>query len=195
MREGRLIYLMGASGAGKDSVIDASRPGLGERQITVVRRVITRSAEASGEHALGVSREVFERMIQEGAFALHWDANGLLYGIPATIHKALADGQWVLVNGSRSYLPEALGKYPNLLPIMITVTSGVLRSRLMARGRETLVEVDARLARNERLSRVASDWQGPTQPLYAVDNSTTLSAASQALLELIDQQRLNAAAG
>jgi ribose 1,5-bisphosphokinase len=193
MQRGRLVYLIGASGAGKDSLIDAARPGLAERNVQVVRRVITRSAEASGEQAVGVSRDVFERMAGEGKFALHWSANGLLYGIPAEIDLALARGQWVLVNGSRGYLPHALGKYPDLLVVLVTVSTDVLRSRLIARGRETPAEIEARLARNERLHHTTEAWQGEALPLYPVDNSTTLSAATAALLALIDQQRLNVA--
>jgi ribose 1,5-bisphosphokinase len=195
MRQGRLIYLMGASGAGKDSVIDASREGLAKRQIVVVRRIITRSAEASGEQALGVSRETFEQMVGEGAFALHWSANGLRYGIPADIDQALAQGQWVLINGSRGYLPEALGLYPNLMPVMVKVATEVLRARLAARGRETEAEINARLARNDQLNHMPGNWQGQASALYVVDNSTTLAAASEALLELIDHQRLNVTVG
>lgn len=44
---GRLIYLMGPSGSGKDSLLQAARePWL--RGCRIVRRVITRSAEAVG---------------------------------------------------------------------------------------------------------------------------------------------------
>ena len=46
---GRLIYLIGPSGSGKDSLLDAARPRLAERGCRIVRRVITRSAEAVGE--------------------------------------------------------------------------------------------------------------------------------------------------
>ena len=48
---GKLIYLMGPSGSGKDSLIDAVRPYLPERGCEVIRRVITRSSEAVGEDA------------------------------------------------------------------------------------------------------------------------------------------------
>ena len=43
---GRLIYLMGPSGSGKDSLLQAAREPL--RGCRIVRRVITRSAEAVG---------------------------------------------------------------------------------------------------------------------------------------------------
>lgn len=59
---GKLIYLMGPSGSGKDSLIEAVRPHLAGRRCEVMRRVITRSAEAVGEDAVGVSREAFESL-------------------------------------------------------------------------------------------------------------------------------------
>ena len=89
---GRLIYLIGPSGSGKDSLLDAARPQLAERGCRIVRRVITRSAEAVGEAAHGVSAEQFAVMRTEGAFALSWQANGLSYGIPREIDDWLAAG-------------------------------------------------------------------------------------------------------
>ena len=79
---GRLIYLIGPSGSGKDSLLDAARTPLAERGCRIVRRVITRSAEAVGEAAQGVSAEQFAELEAQGAFALSWHANGLSYGIP-----------------------------------------------------------------------------------------------------------------
>jgi ribose 1,5-bisphosphokinase len=193
MQRGRLVYLIGASGAGKDSLIDAARPGLAERNVQVVRRIITRSAEASGEQAVGVSQEMFERMAAQGEFSLHWAANGLLYGIPADIDGALANGQWVLMNGSRGYLPYAQAKYPDLLAVLVTVSNEVLRSRLIARGRETAAQIDARLARNDQLNQATEAWQGAGSSLYRLDNSSTLAAATTALLRLLDEQRFSAA--
>ncbi|WP_263260998.1 phosphonate metabolism protein/1,5-bisphosphokinase (PRPP-forming) PhnN [Pseudomonas sp. RIT-PI-S] len=192
MQRGRLIYLMGASGSGKDSLIEAARHALHERGIEVVRRVITRSAEASGEQAMGVSQEAFEQMVAQGRFALNWSANGLLYGIPIEIEQALAAGRWVLMNGSRGYLPHALVKYPDLLVVLVTVNSEALRQRLFARGRETPAEIEARLARNDRLHHTGAAWRGEAPQVYSVDNSTTLQAATAALLTLIDQQRISA---
>ncbi|RYF96565.1 MAG: phosphonate metabolism protein/1,5-bisphosphokinase (PRPP-forming) PhnN, partial [Caulobacteraceae bacterium] len=87
---GRLIYLIGPSGSGKDSLLDAAREALAARDCRIVRRVITRSAEAKGEAAQAVSVERFEALQAQGAFALSWFANGLHYGIPNEIDQWLA---------------------------------------------------------------------------------------------------------
>ena len=124
---GRLFYLMGPSGAGKDSLLEAAREPLQARGCRVARRVITRSAEAAGEDAQAVSTEEFEQLRRSGAFALDWQANGLRYGIPRQIDDWLAAGEDVLVNGSRGYLDQARGRYPQLRPLLLTVSGGSLR--------------------------------------------------------------------
>ena len=58
--DGRLIYLMGPSGSGKDSLIEAAREPLRTLGCEVIRRVITRSAESVGEDAIGVTPQEFE---------------------------------------------------------------------------------------------------------------------------------------
>ncbi|OLS63666.1 phosphonate metabolism protein/1,5-bisphosphokinase (PRPP-forming) PhnN [Pseudomonas putida] len=176
---GRLIFLMGPSGSGKDSVIDHSRPALAGLGVAVVRRVITRSAEAIGEEAHSVTLAQFLSLREQGAFALDWEANGLRYGIPAEIDAWLAEGRWVLVNGSRGHLQEAREKYSDLLPILMTVSTDVLRQRLVSRGRESDVEIEQRLARNKRVpGELGSD-------VRYLDNSTTLAEAAQRLLILL----------
>jgi ribose 1,5-bisphosphokinase len=145
---GRLIYLMGPSGSGKDSLLNAARERLAARGCVIARRVITRSAEAVGEDAVGVSPAEFDQQEAAGAFALSWRANGLAYGIPRQIDDWLAAGQDVLVNGSRGYLPEARARYPELQAILLQVDEAALRQRLQARGRESAEQIEARLARS-----------------------------------------------
>jgi len=55
--DGKLIYLMGPSGSGKDSLIEAAREPLRAMGCEVMRRVITRSAESVGEDAVCVTPE------------------------------------------------------------------------------------------------------------------------------------------
>lgn len=178
--QGRLIYLIGPSGAGKDSLLDAARSALAERHVRVARRVITRSAEATGEAAQSVSPQEFERLAAQQAFALSWRANGLAYGIPAEIDDWLAAGEHVLVNGSRGYLPQARQRYPDLLAVLLTVEQDILRRRLEARGRETDEQIESRLARNALFAGELDDY-------IRLDNSTPLSESVERLLALIDE--------
>ena len=183
---GRLIYLIGPSGSGKDSLLDAARGRLAERGCRIVRRVITRSAEAVGEAAQDVSTQQFAEMDAQGAFALSWHANGLSYGIPREIDDWLAAGNDVLVNGSRGHLPNARERYPHMLVVLLTVDQAVLCERLLARGRESVAEIDARLARNDRFNkRVLADNDST---LLVLDNSGALENTVQRLLASIDEQ-------
>ncbi|WP_339535015.1 phosphonate metabolism protein/1,5-bisphosphokinase (PRPP-forming) PhnN [Pseudomonas hunanensis] len=180
--KGRLIFLVGPSGSGKDSLIDALREELAVSGVEIARRVITRSAEAKGEAAQGVTPEQFDTLRAQGAFAMHWRANGLDYGIPRQVDQWLAAGRAVLVNGSRAYLAEARQRYPDLLVVLVQVKPEVLRQRLLARGRETTEEVEQRLARSARLQAAADP------SVHVLDNSSTLEAAVAAFLSLLRNQ-------
>lgn len=176
---GRILYLVGPSGSGKDSLIDAAEPYLARLGVRRARRVITRSAEAKGEQATGVSREAFDAHVREGAFALHWQANGLAYGIPAHIDTWLAQGQSVLVNGSRAHQPEALRRYPDMVTLQLQVSQEVLRRRLETRGRESGEEIEQRLARSAALQPLREG------AVYTLDNSGDLQSTVDALLALL----------
>ena len=189
---GRLIYLMGPSGSGKDSLLNAARERLAERGCVIVRRIITRSAEAVGEDAIGVSPAEFDQQEAAGAFALSWRANGLAYGIPRQIDDWLAEGQDVLVNGSRGYLPKARERYPELLAILLQVDEAALRQRLQARGRESAEQIEARLARSRELqlpsATVAGDSdEGESQ--WLLNNSGPLDQTVTQLLQLLSDAR------
>jgi ribose 1,5-bisphosphokinase len=182
---GRLIYLIGPSGSGKDSLLDAAREPMAERGCRIVRRVITRSAEAKGEAAHAVGVEQFLTMQAQGAFALSWFANGLHYGIPVEIDQWLADGHDVLINGSRGHLPQARERYPDLLAVLLNVDQAVLRERLLARGRESVEEIDARLARN---AQFAAELQSGDPVVFVLDNSGPLTGTVARLIHRIDRE-------
>lgn len=184
LMSGRLIYLIGPSGSGKDSLLDAARTRLAERGCRIVRRVITRSAEAVGEAAQGVSEQQFAEMQAQGAFALSWQAHGLAYGIPREIDEWLAAGDDVLVNGSRAHLPQTRERYPDVWVVLLTVNQTVLRQRLLARGRESEAEIDQRLARNARFNErlLAED-----SSVHVLDNSGLLEHTVEHLLACVGE--------
>jgi len=187
---GRLIYLIGPSGSGKDSLLDAAREPMAARGCRIVRRVITRSAEAKGEAAQAVSVERFDQMQAQGAFALSWSANGLHYGIPNEIDQWLADGHDVLINGSRGHLPQARARYPDLLVVLLSVDQAVLRQRLLARGRESAEEIEARLGRNAQFAdELLADVPATNgAPVILLDNSGALEQTVSRLLQRIDRE-------
>jgi ribose 1,5-bisphosphokinase len=185
--KGRLIYLIGPSGSGKDSLLDTARTMLAGQGCRVASRVITRSAEAHGESAEAVGSEEFARREAQGEFAMSWYANGLYYGIPKSIDDWLAAGDDVLVNGSRGYLPEARRRYPHLLAVLLTVDDQVLRQRLHSRGRESAEEIEARLARNAGFADTLLAGENPD--LCLLDNSGSLAETCQRLLQLIEEHR------
>lgn len=182
---GRLIYLMGPSGSGKDSLLEAAREALAACDCQVARRVITRSAEAVGEDAVALSPDEFAQQQAAGAFALSWQANGLGYGIPRQIDDWLAAGQDVLVNGSRAYLPQARLRYPQLICVLLTVDAAVLRERLLRRGRESVEQIEQRLARNTLFGAGAAEGDG----VWLLDNSTSIERARDSLLNLLGANR------
>ncbi len=144
---GRLVAVVGPSGAGKDTLMAGARAVLaGDPRIRFVRRAITRPAAAGGEDHRALTAAEFEAELTAGGFALHWQAHGLHYGIPRDIEDDLACRRVVVANLSRSVLAAADARYP-LLVLEITAPPAVLAARLAARGREAVAEVAARLAR------------------------------------------------
>lgn len=142
---GRLFAIVGPSGVGKDTVMDAvcaARP-----DILRARRVITRPAEAGGEVFEGVDESEFARRVAAGDFALTWGAHGLYYGIPRGIEDAMSGGRPVIFNGSRAVLPAAKLRYPDMVVILLTADPDTLADRLSERGRESAADIRNRLAR------------------------------------------------
>lgn len=148
---GQLIYVVGPSGSGKDSIIQALA---NECDVTVMRRVITREPDTVGEEADSVDIETFEQMEADGLFSMSWRANGLSYGIPLILDEYLAQGQTVIVNGSRKYCETLNQRYPQALVVLVSVDPHLLRQRLQQRNREIPLEIDHRLQRNALFEQV-----------------------------------------
>ena len=140
--------MVGASGVGKDTLLDAARAALeGNAGFVFVRREITRPADAGGEDHDPVDWETFKARRDAGAYALHWEAHGLGYGVPMAIEDGLAQGKRVVVNASRAIVDAARARFKHLRVVNVTAPADVLAARLAGRGRETGSEIAARLAR------------------------------------------------
>lgn len=178
-RRGRLILVVGPSGAGKDSLIAWCRARLpDDAAIVFPRRVITRAVADLSEDHDAVPETAFGQMAANGDFALHWRAHGLGYGVPASIAGDLAAGRNVVVNVSRAVLDEARRRFAPVTVALVKVPAGILAERLRRRSRETEDDIAGRLARAG-----AYDVSGPD--VVTLDNSGSIDAAGSVLAAII----------
>lgn len=180
----QLYYLIGASGSGKDTLIDYCRSRLRpDDGIKIARRYITRPASAGGEAHIPLTEAEFEQRRDTGGFALHWAANGLRYGIGIEIDDWLGAGTQILVNGSRAHVTTAVARYgARLVPIEVRVAPDTLRARLVERGREDSSEIGARLQRSEYLDNGTDGWAATE----IIDNNESVAAAGERLLAILN---------
>ncbi len=183
---GILVYMMGPSGVGKDTLIQYAQtlPSTSTvtRPLFVARRYITRPLDKGGEQHLSVSKKEFAQALAQNMFAMHWQSHGLYYGVDKSIDHWLMSNALVLVNGSRAFIPQALQKYPQLVPVLVQAHPECLQERLVTRGRDSAPLIASRI-RRANLSIPAI----PT--LRIIDNSGPLEhalAAFKALLVQLD---------
>ena len=179
VRAGLLVYVIGPSGAGKDSIIAYARQRLGADRHVFARRYITRPADSGGEDHIAITQADFDRDCAAGRFALSWRGNGHGYGVGVEIDLWLGSGRHVILNGSRGYLSDAVARYRSLLPVLITIDPAVLRQRLAARGRETSAEIEARIRRATELDAI--DHSG----LAVIANNGPLAEAGETFIALL----------
>jgi ribose 1,5-bisphosphokinase len=175
----QLIYVVGASGSGKDSLLRIARQQLaGHSHIVFAHRYITRKASDSNENHIELSQEEFKARKARGLFAMCWESHNNRYGIGIEINQWLSKGCTVVLNGSREYLLQARERYPELLSVGIDVPQVLLEQRLIERQRESYEEIQARLHRNLVLKKAS-----PVD--ISLCNEGPIEEAGQALSQLI----------
>ena len=168
MKPGFFFYIVGPSGAGKDSLIDGARKELPSLDFTFARRVITRPPGKPGEDYDSCTPPEFEARRERGEFLVTWDAHGLQYGLPRTLLTDQQAGKHIIANGSRAIAQELKALVPNLVFVEVTAPIDVLAKRIAQRGRETEQEIRERLARQVR--PLPADVQ-----TYQIQNDQTLA--------------------
>lgn len=188
-RAGRLIYVVGPSGVGKDALIGYARTRLAGRGPLFAHRYITRPVDPVGENHVALSADEFADRRAFGCFLMAWHSHGWDYGIGIEVASWLDAGADVVVNGSRAYLPEARKAVARLVPVFVTAPPAVLRERLLRRGREDAAAIAERI--------VASKVR-PVDALDAVviDNGGALESAGERVISVITgDQAASAPAG
>lgn len=150
---GRLVLVVGPSGAGKDTLIAGAREMCqGDPGIVFPRRVVTRPASHAEDNDT-IAASDFTRAVADGAFALWWEAHGHQYGIPISIDADIRHGRTVVCNASRTIVGTARRRYWQMAVVLVTAPTKVLRARLEARGRASDCGVAARVHRSAEIDR------------------------------------------
>ncbi|MGQ0682116.1 phosphonate metabolism protein/1,5-bisphosphokinase (PRPP-forming) PhnN [Bradyrhizobium sp.] len=172
---GRLVLVVGPSGAGKDTLLGLARAACAEdSSIVFARRVVTREA-SSAEDNEQMSLDAFRVARAQGTFAVHWEAHGHAYGLPRGIDDDIRAGRTVVANVSRTVIPALRRAYANVVVVSITAPADVLARRLAMRSRGT----DGNIAR--RLARSVED----IEPDAAIVNVSSAEYHARQLLRII----------
>ncbi|WP_420391554.1 thymidine phosphorylase [Acuticoccus sp.] len=166
--------MVGPSGVGKDTLIDAARAALADAPFTFARRVVTRPREARGEDHEAMVVAQFLAAAERGEFAVTWAAHSLHYAVRWDALAPLRRGVNVVLNVSRTTISAFAQHAIRTVALHVTAPPEVVRERLSARGREDAAHVAARLARHVPLTDAAT--------VAVIDNGTDVASGAQQLV-------------
>lgn len=174
-----LIYVMGPSGAGKDTVLRLARGALlGGEKIAFAHRYVTRPPDPRHENYVSLSAIEFDVRRMAGLFAFDWEAHGLRYAVGIEIEAWRKAAFIVVVSGSRAHFQSLQPRPAGIVPVLITAPPDILAQRLATRGREDAAAQAERLKRGQAFAT--------SQPgLAVIDNSGRPEEAAAALLGLL----------
>jgi len=174
---GRLVAVVGPSGAGKDTLIAGARAAFrDEKAVVFPRRVITRPPTDSEDNGT-LKDAAFDRAVENGLFAFWWQAHGLKYGIPRIIEDDIRAGRVIVCNVSRAIVNELRTKYACVEVVLVTAPADVLATRLVGRARESDRLIMQRIKRRIPLADLAAD--------HTIENTGTVESAVDTLLAVI----------
>jgi len=174
---GRLVLIVGPSGAGKDKLIAGTRAACaGNPEIVFSRRVVTRPASAAEDHATLTDAD-FDRAVKNEMFAFWWEAHGHKYGIPRAANSDIRAGRSVVNNVSRAVVDNVRRRYARVDVVLVTAPRDVLAARLARRSRPTDRSFSERIGRNDAF--------GSFRPDHVIETTGAPEAAVRQLLELL----------
>lgn len=193
-KPGWFVAIVGPSGAGKDTIMNAVHEVLKNNpEFLFVRRIITRKAginsfndhdetsqNIGNEDNIGVSLEKFFELSQKASFSLQWFAHGIHYALPMGIVDEVHKGKIVIANVSRAELEHAKELFGKVYVIEINAPIGILKERLLGRKREKITDIE------ERLKRANIPIHLPEGAKYCyIDNSGNVKSAVDKMLSIL----------
>jgi len=143
---GRLVLVVGPSGAGKDTLLGLARAACEGGDVVFARRVVTREASAFEDNEQ-TSPVAFQQARMRGDFAVHWEAHGHCYGLRRAIDDDIGAGRTVVANVSRTVIEAMRRGYADVTVVSVTAPPEILAERLAGRARSSDGQVANRLSR------------------------------------------------
>jgi len=148
LRRGKLIVVSGPSGAGKSTLIRQALAAVPELAYSVSATTrAPREGEVDGRDYVFLSREKFERWIEEGRF-LEWaEYSGNLYGTPEEkVEEYLDEGRSVILEIELQGARMVREKRPDAVMVFVRAPNlEETRKRLLGRATETAEALEARM--------------------------------------------------
>ena len=178
---GRLILVVGPSGAGKDTLLGLAKAACAEDAgIVFPRRAITREASASEDNE-EVSAGTFQEALSRGDFAMHWEAHGHRYALSRAINDDIRAGRTVVANVSRTVISAMRDAYADVVVVLVTAPPNVLAERIALRARGS----DGRL--EQRLNRTVED--ASTAPDVTIVNVSSAEYHARQFVRIVKGEK------
>lgn len=185
---GVVVLVVGPSGAGKDALLQGVAQQLsGDPTFHFPRRFINRPQHAAERNDV-LTIDDTKAVEQSDAYALSWQAHGLVYAISSDIDGLVKGGACVVFNASRTIIPAARSRYAHVKSVYIEASRNVRANRLQLRGRETTEEIEARLKREVHMFPASAADE-------VICNDGTLDAGVAKLLRILHTFRQSIAQG
>jgi ribose 1,5-bisphosphokinase len=174
---GRLVLVVGPSGAGKDTLLGLAKTACADDpSIVFPRRVITRQASASEDNE-EVSAATFQEKLAHDEYSIHWTAHGHCYALSRTIDDDIRAGHTVVANVSRTVIGTLRHIYADVRVVSIAAPLDVLAQRLAVRSRSGDGKIEERLRR--------AVYQATTPPDATIVNTGDAECHARELIRMI----------
>ena len=158
--KGKLTVISGFSGSGKGTVVERLVNDHGYVVSVSATTRNPRDYETDGVHYFFISKEDFEKRIEEDRFLEHAKFVDNYYGTPSDyVDSMLSEGKNVILEIEVNGALQVKEKRPDtLLIFMVPPSAEQLKERLMGRGTETIDVVNKRLATAAKETKYISEY-------------------------------------
>ena len=183
--KGQLFVISAPSGAGKTTIVEALRRRYQDLAYSISHTTrLPRKGEMDGKDYHFVSRDVFEKMIEEGHF-LEWaEVYGNLYGTSfSTLEEKLSSGSDILLDLDTQGGKNIRSRFPNSVLIFLLPPSlEILENRLRKRA------TDSEEVIGRRMREAVCDIQNCTWYDYLIINDDLEAAIRETVAVILSER-------